>query len=298
MTAADDPTAPDVSSIVERFRRQADAKDLPRWARFAAATVGLILITFGVIAIFRQDSPELGGTALVITGTVLCIVAMIGRLPSRVSAGQVELEFSKDQLDEFLEFVRVEAPGAFVAISALFEAASTDKTSRDVVKSSARGAASAAPSGAPTATAAPTNTAAPKTPTATTSESKPTSVASYVARTYEVFGKLPGFAAPSSVPSSAQGQPPTVNAVARVNDKLVTAEIKDGWNNSIARSVAQRFNRIILSSKEPAVPVLIVPRESVDAAGAAMPGQVLVLALEDVDSLADKLKRATQASTS
>lgn len=65
----------------------------------AAAAGGWVLTT-------RPESPELGGTALLVVAALALALAIIGRLPKVLEVAGVPLEFDRDEMSEFLVTLR------------------------------------------------------------------------------------------------------------------------------------------------------------------------------------------------
>lgn len=65
---------------------------LSRLQRIAFGVLGLIITTAGGISVYTRDNGA-GSTALIVAGTALGLIGALGRTPSRIAGGGVEVEF-------------------------------------------------------------------------------------------------------------------------------------------------------------------------------------------------------------
>lgn len=219
-----------------------------RWLRLAVAVVGVGLTGVGVFAILRVPAAEAGGTTLVITGAVLLLLAIVGRFPTKVSAGDWEVEFSKDALEEILEVVSSEAPDIFDTVVAIARGGSRTRATVDsAINASQEFAAREATFDVDTVKELENVMSRASRPNAK-------STAQPVSFEREVVVRVP-----------SRGQPPRVDATFTFRGRTVAVEVKSRWARSTADAVARRLSRVLTSDGIKAA-VLIVPEESVPLA--------------------------------
>jgi hypothetical protein len=74
---------------------------IPKTERRFAAAGGILLFTAGGVAVFIADN-DFGTVALLAAGLVLTVLAITGRLPSRISYGDKSVEWVQDLVDSSL----------------------------------------------------------------------------------------------------------------------------------------------------------------------------------------------------
>src|SRR5690554_3439924 len=99
--AASTPPNTKISPVGKR-----GAAEIRTGQRIMFGLLGLTAAAGGALLILRQDSPELGGTALFIAAALFLSLMIIGRLPKMLEIAGVPLEFEQDEMLEFLRTLR------------------------------------------------------------------------------------------------------------------------------------------------------------------------------------------------
>ncbi|WP_146082347.1 hypothetical protein [Rathayibacter sp. AY1C5] len=219
------------------FARRESHQHFANGLRVAVSVFGIVSFGIGVAAVFRAQTPEIGGTALVTLGAVAVLLAAIGRFPDRFSVGQWEVELKRDSLEEILSIVKAEAPDIFDQVAAL-----------------ARGGT--------------------RTPDAVDAAVKTAEASGEDEKSFEnelidqnSAGRLdlPDLRTEVDVSIPSKGRPPRVDAVFSLRGKSVAVEFKNNWTRSISNLTRQRLNRV-LTSPDFIAAAVVVPRQFMRAA--------------------------------
>lgn len=81
---------------------QLDKEQLGTLSRLGAAVLGLAGLASGAVAVFVSHT-EAGPVALLVAGLLCIIIALGGRIPARIKAGEYELEMYRRRVQTALE---------------------------------------------------------------------------------------------------------------------------------------------------------------------------------------------------
>jgi hypothetical protein len=213
--------------------------------RAAFAVIAVVSFYFGIVAMMRHESPEIGGTALVIVSVLLIAVALIGRLPNRLAFKDWEVEFRQDSLEQILTIVRSEAPEILEQVVSVARGGSrTPKAVEDAVK------------------------AVKEQDRAEHSFERDVLIGGLqtsVDNRPDPFKTLPGLEYEVDVPVPSRGRPPRIDASLQTAQGKVAIEVLNTWTNTNANLVPQRLARA-LTNIDYIAAAIVLPREAISAA--------------------------------
>lgn len=236
-----------------------------------------------MFAIFRPATPELGGTALVVTGAAMLVIALLDRVPRRFAAGGVVIDFSDDDARIVLETIASESPDVFDEIAAIVRRSASPAAAERVQRLITDAAATKPASGPVVATPTLLPTLTPRTE----------------AEVLNVLAAQPGFRREVAVPVPSGARPPIADVVFAVEDVTVenvavdavavAVAVKSAWNDVIARATDDTLRRILRSTEVTAAAV-VVPSSAVARAESTLSPEIVVCAWEDVASLPERVR--------
>ena len=281
MTKTDVRTTAESSEVTPapRFwlsRSEHDA-GFAHWVRLGLALAGAGAFVFAGFDLARGDSPELGATALIIVGAVLLVLAVLGRMPERLSAAGFELEFSSSSLKEILKVVQSEAPDIFDTVASLASGGSrTSKAVATVIEE---------------ARAERQKDTRFETEVLTRFTSKPGSTPDA-----NSLSRFPGFKINPAIDSiPGRGRPPLIDAAFDFANTRIAVEAQNSWSRTTASVVRQRLMRV-LTSPDFGAAVLIVPDDVAREATTDMnDSRIVVISADQADTLEASLRSALTA---
>jgi hypothetical protein len=215
------------------------------YQRILFGLLGFAAAAGGALLILRTNSPELGGTALIIVAALFLSLMVIGRLPKLLEIAGVPLEFAQDEMAEFLRTLRAAADADTVLVleDKLKRMSGDKKAFKDAQKRVDQEPEASAPV---IATPSRDTEASRKEPHWFT-ELKRRAIDATVEKDARVLGG----------PGSGRGQPPRVHHLIRYGvQPVLVVENMTAWNDSTLEVLGRRLNRVM--GNHPTVEKLVV----------------------------------------
>lgn len=229
------------------------ASEVKRHQRVLLGVIGLVLAVGGSLLALRPESPELAGTALLVSAVLFVALAVIGRLPRMLEIAGVPLEFDQDEMAEFLLTLRANVDEDTVAV--------LEDQLRTMSANGGRfdAAQRAADADAATTVASGSTTDGSAQPTQNTEADAPLWLSGLMQRC--TGGTVEREARVAGGPGSGRGQPPRVDVLvtAENGERIAVVEMVHAWTDSNLDVLGRRLNRVVENSRTVATFVLVVP---------------------------------------
>lgn len=229
------------------------ASEVKRHQRVLLGVIGLVLAVGGALLALRPQSPELAGTALLVSAVLFVALAVIGRLPRMLEIAGVPLEFDQDEMAEFLLTLRANVDEDTVAVlEGQLRTMSANGGRFDAAQRAADAdAATTVGSGSMPESAA--------QPTQNTPAGAPLWLSDMMQRC--TGGTVAREARVAGGPGSGRGQPPRVDVLvtAENGERVAVVEMVHAWTDSNLDVLGRRLNRVVENSRTVATFVLVVP---------------------------------------